>query len=108
MLASASNQVAPYRACVVCSVLDGLKTPLAILGAIAAGAAVPTLARRALGRGGGGGGDGGGGDGGGGGGGDAGRSGQAGQVCALSLMSSMCWGSCWRADRRQNRCRQQR
>ena len=89
-----SNQLAPHRACVVCSVLDELKTPLAILGAIAAGAAVPTLARRALGRGGGGGGDGGGsGGGGGGGGGDGGRSGQAGQVCALSFMSIMYWGS---------------
>ena len=80
------------QGCVVCSTLDGLKPPLAILGAIAAGAAVPTLARRALGRGGGGGGGGDGGDGGGGGGGDGGRSWQAGQVCVLNTLQAAFMG----------------
>ncbi|KAK9821298.1 hypothetical protein WJX81_003983 [Elliptochloris bilobata] len=61
------------------SPLDALKPPLAILGAIAVGAAVPTLARQIFGRGGRGGGSGVGG-GGGNGGVDGGRSGQAGQA----------------------------
>ena len=81
----------------MCSTLDALKPPLAILSAIAVGAAVPTLARRALGRGGGDGGSGtgggsGGGDGGGGGGGDGGRSGQAGQVICPLADKQHVWG----------------